>query len=95
MNTPKSSPAELMTIYDSTPQGIALLAMRAAAAVAGCPSRQRNELRRILRSHADAASVLAPAVALVLGAMEVALRDLQNGDAAKGKWDGVEDQANG
>jgi hypothetical protein len=76
------SPAELMTIYDSTPQGIALLAMRAAAAIAGCPTRQRNELRRVLRSHRDAASILAPNVALVLDVMEVAVRDLQHGGTA-------------
>lgn len=87
MNTPKSSPAELMTIYDSTPQGVALLAMRAAAAIAGCPSRQRNELRRILRSHADAASVLAPAAAMVLLGMEATLFDIQQKAG--------EDQANG
>lgn len=84
MNTPTNSqsPEELMALYDRTPQGIALLAMRAAAAIAGCPTRQRNELRRVLRSHRDAASILALNVALVLHAMEVAVRDLQHGGTA-------------
>lgn len=81
-SSPASSPAELMTIYDSTPQGIALLALRAAAAIAGCPSRQRNQLRHTLRSHRDAASIMAPAAARVLDAMEVAVRDLQHGGDA-------------
>jgi len=79
MSTPSTSPAELMALYDTTPQGIALLALRAAAAIAGCPSRQRNQLRQLLRSHRDAASVMAPAAAHILDAMEVALRDLQHG----------------